>query len=113
MALQALLLKRKIEEKQGRMAGLLEKRETLKTRERELEAAMDEAQTEEQLRTVGEMVDTFTAEQRSHEEAIAVLRRRSTPTRRCSLPGRESSPKPPPSPLNFRPLRRHERMRIS
>lgn len=47
MALQALLLKRKIEEKQGRMAGLLEKRETLKTRERELEASMDEAQTEE------------------------------------------------------------------
>lgn len=73
MALQALLLRRKIEEKQGRMAGLLEKRETLKTRERELEAAMDEAQTEEQLRTVGEMVDTFTAEQRSHEEAIAAL----------------------------------------
>ena len=28
MALQALLLRRKIEEKQGRMAGLLEKRET-------------------------------------------------------------------------------------
>lgn len=73
MALQALLLKRKIEEKQGRMAGLLEKRETLKTRERELEAAMDEAQTEEQLRTVGEMVDTFTAEQRSNEEAISAL----------------------------------------
>ena len=73
MALQALLLKRKIEEKQGRMAGLLEKRETLKTRERELEASMDEAQTEEQLRAVGEMVDAFTAEQRSHEEAITTL----------------------------------------
>ena len=54
MALQALLLKRKIEEKQGRMAGLLEKRETFNTRERELEASMDEAQTEEQLRAVGE-----------------------------------------------------------
>ncbi|MGO5022093.1 phage major capsid protein [Lawsonibacter sp. LCP25S3_G6] len=73
MALQALLLKRKIEEKQGRMAGLLEKRETFKTRERELEAAMDEAQTDEQLRTMDEMVDAFDAEQRSHEEAIAAL----------------------------------------
>lgn len=73
MALKALLLKRKIEEMNGRMSGLAQRTDELTQREAELERAMDEAQTEEELRGVEQLVEEFTAEQRTHQEAVTAL----------------------------------------
>jgi len=75
MALKALLLKRKIEEMNGRMAALSQHTGELTQREAELEQAMDEARTEEDLRSVEQLVEEFTAEQRTHQEAIIALQR--------------------------------------
>ena len=59
MAIKALLLRKKLEEMQARMAQLAQKTAELNTREAELTSAMDEAETEEQLRSVEELVDTL------------------------------------------------------
>lgn len=75
MAIKALLLRKKLEEMQARMAQLAQKTAELNTREAELTSAMDEAETEEQLRSVEELVDTFTAEQRAHQETVDALQR--------------------------------------
>lgn len=71
--LNTLLLRKKLEGYQARMAELDQHTAELATRERELEAAMDEAHTDEELRSVEELVMAFTAEQRSHQEAVASL----------------------------------------
>lgn len=73
MALKALLLKRKIEEMNGRMATLSQHTVELTQREVELEQAMDEARTEEDLRSVEQLVEEFTVEQRTHQEAVTAL----------------------------------------
>ena len=50
--LNTLLLRKKLEGYQARMAELDQHTAELATRERELEAAMDEAHTDEELRSV-------------------------------------------------------------
>ena len=71
--LRTLLLRKKLEGYQAQMAELDQHTAELATRERELEAAMDEAHTEEELRSVEELVTAFTAEQRSHQETVTAL----------------------------------------
>lgn len=73
MALKALLLKRQIDEKRGRLTELSAKADELKSREAELEAALAEAKTEEELRSVSELVDAFTAEQQQHRDAVSAM----------------------------------------
>lgn len=73
MALKALLLRRQIDEKKGRMVGLSVKTGELISREAELEAALNEAKTEEELRSVKELVEAFSAEQQEHREAVSAL----------------------------------------
>lgn len=73
MALKVLLRRAQLEEKQARMAQLQAKTGELQARERELETAMDEAKTEEELRSVEALVEDFTAQQRSHQEAVDAL----------------------------------------
>lgn len=73
MALKALLLKKQIDEKNARMAELCAKGDELKQREAELEAAVQEAASEEELRSVSELTDAFTAEQRAHREQVDAL----------------------------------------
>lgn len=73
MALKALLLKRQIDEKKNRMAALSAKTMELDTREQELEAALEEASTEAELRSVQELVDAFSAEQEAHRAAVHAL----------------------------------------
>lgn len=73
MALKALLLKRQIDEKKNRMAALSAKTMELDTRERELEAALAEASTEAELRSVQELVDAFSTEQEEHRAAVHAL----------------------------------------
>lgn len=73
MALKALLLKRQIDEKKARMQALAVKTAELEAREAELEAALKEAATEEDLRSVGELVDAFSSEQQEHRDAVSDL----------------------------------------
>nr|WP_326174960.1 phage major capsid protein [uncultured Oscillibacter sp.] len=73
MALKALLLKRQIDEKKNRMAALSAKTMELDTREQELEAALAEASTEAELRSVQELVDAFSTEQEEHRAAVHAL----------------------------------------
>lgn len=101
MALKALLLRKKLEEMQARMAQLAQKTEELNTREAELASAMDEATTDEQLRSVEEMVDTFTAEQRTHQEAVDALQREIDTTQEelRGLEAKQPAPKPNTPPV--------------
>lgn len=101
MALKALLLRKKLEEMQARMAQLAQKTEELNTREAELASAMDEATTDEQLRSVEEMVDTFTAEQRVHQESVDALQREIDTTQEelRGLESKQPAPKPNTPPV--------------
>lgn len=101
MALKALLLRKKLEEMQARMAQLAQKTEELNTREAELASAMDEATTDEQLRSVEEMVDTFTAEQRTHQEAVDALQCEIDTTQEelRGLESKQPAPKPNTPPV--------------
>ncbi len=101
MALKALLLRKKLEEMQARMAQLAQKTEELNTREAELASAMDEATTDEQLRSVEELVDTFTAEQRTHQEAVDALQREIDTTQEDlrELESKQPAPKPNTPPV--------------
>ena len=62
MAIKALMLRKKLEEMQARMAQFAQKTEELNAREDELTSALGEADNDEQMRALEEMVDTFTAE---------------------------------------------------
>ena len=73
MALRALLLRRQIEEKNTRMSALAQRTQELATREAELAAALDEAETDEQLRSLDTMVTELTEEQRTHQAAVDAL----------------------------------------
>lgn len=101
MALKALLLRKKLEEMQARMAQLAQKTEELNTREAELASAMDEATTDEQMRALEEMVDTFTAEQRAHQEAVDALQREIDTAQEelRGLEAKQPAPKPNTPPV--------------
>ena len=71
--LRTLLLRKKLEGYQAQMAELNQRTAELATREGELEAAMNEARTDEELRSVEELVTAFTEEQRAHQEAVNAL----------------------------------------
>lgn len=78
MALKALMLRKKLDEKRAALAvlnGLLEK---YAVREKELEQSITEAQTEEEQKAVEEAVDAFDAEQKETTEKIAALEREIT-----------------------------------
>lgn len=100
MALKALLLKRKIEEKKSRMADLSAKGEELTSREAELETAVEEAKTDEELRAVQEVVDSFSVEREEHREAVSALEREIAADEEAlrSLEAKQPAP-PAPAPV--------------
>lgn len=73
MALRKLLLGKQLEGKRARMAELEQRTAELEAREAELTAATDEASTDEELRSVGELIEQFTAEQTEHRSAVEAL----------------------------------------
>ena len=73
MALRKLLLGKQLEGKRARMAELEQRTTELEAREAELTAATDEASTDEELRSVGELIEQFTAEQTEHRSAVEAL----------------------------------------
>lgn len=94
--LKTLMLRKKLEGYNARMAELNQRTAELATREGELEIAMNEAKTEEELRSVEELVTAFTEEQRSHQEAVSALQAEIDAATE-ELRSLESQTPPPPS----------------
>ena len=69
MALKAIMLRKSIEKKKADLEALRAKDEEFATREAELSAAINEAQTEEEEAAVTEQVEAFDAEHNAHEAA--------------------------------------------
>ena len=69
MALKQIMLSRKIEQKKQELAALREKDADFQTREDALTQAIEEAQTEEEQKTVEEEVEKFDTEKTAHDEA--------------------------------------------
>ena len=69
MALRQIMLSRKIEQKKQELAALREKDADFQTREDALAQAIEEAQTEEEQKTVEEEVDKFDTEKTAHDES--------------------------------------------
>ena len=69
MALKALMLKRKLDDKKKELEQLRAKDQEFETREADLETSISEAQTEEEKKTVEEEVEKFDTEKASHEES--------------------------------------------
>lgn len=69
MALRQIMLSRKIEQKKQELAALREKDADFQTREDALTQAIEEAQTEEEQKTVEEEVEKFGTEKTAHDES--------------------------------------------
>lgn len=73
MALKALLLRKKIDDKKKALDELRSKAPDFATREAELEAAINEAASEEDRRAVEQLVGEFETERAAHEEQETAL----------------------------------------
>ena len=75
MALKALLLKKQIDNKRKALDALRQKDEEFKTREAQLEQAIEEVENDEQRTAVDEEINAFTTEKAEHEQAVGDLER--------------------------------------
>nr|DAG47440.1 MAG TPA: major capsid protein [Caudoviricetes sp.] len=73
MALKTIMLRHGIERKKQQLEELRKKDADFDTREAELEAAIKEANTEEEQTAVGEAVEEFDTEKQAHENAKKTL----------------------------------------
>lgn len=73
MALKALMIRKKLDEKKKNLEALRAKDADFEKREAELEKAIDEAETDEEKAAVEEEVEKFEGEKAEHEEAKADL----------------------------------------
>ena len=73
MALKVIMLRHSIEKKKAELEQLRARDAEFITREAELEAAINEAETEEQEQAVTEMVEKFDAEKQAHEASKTAL----------------------------------------
>lgn len=73
MALKSLMLRRDINRATEELDALRAKDAEFESREKELETAIEEAETDEQRDAVAEEVETFEAEKTAHEEAKSTL----------------------------------------
>lgn len=69
MALKTIMLRKSIEKKKAELEALRERDAEFQTREAELEAAIGEAQTDEEQAAVTEQVEAYDAEHGAHEAA--------------------------------------------
>lgn len=75
MALKALMLRKRIDEKNKALEELRAKDADFQTREAELETSINEASNDEENAAVEEAVESFEAEKAAHDEAKANLER--------------------------------------
>lgn len=73
MALKVIMLRHSIEKKKAELEQLRARDAEFITREAELEAAINEAETEEQEQAVAEMVEQFDTEKQAHEASKTAL----------------------------------------
>lgn len=73
MALRALMLRKKLNEKTKKLEELRAAAEALQTREAELETAIEEAETDEEKKAVEEEVEKFEADKAENTEATEKL----------------------------------------
>ena len=73
MALKVIMMRHSIDKKKSELEQLRALDAEFITREAELEAAINEAETEEQEQAVTEMVEQFDAEKQAHEDSKAAL----------------------------------------
>lgn len=73
MALKAMMLRRSIENKKAQLEELRAKDAEFETREAEIEAAINEAASEEEETAVNEAVEKFDADKTAHEQAKTAL----------------------------------------
>lgn len=73
MAIKALMLKKRLSEKTASLESLRAKEAEFKTREAELEKAIEEAETEEEKDAVEAEVESFDKEQKENAEGIRTL----------------------------------------
>lgn len=69
MALKSIMLRKSIDKKKAELEALREKDAEFQTREAELEAAIGEAQTDEEQAAVSEQVEAYDTEHSAHEAA--------------------------------------------
>lgn len=75
MALKALMLRKKLDQKNKELEALRAKDAEFQTREAELEAAINEAESDEEMSTIDEEMETFTKEKEEHEATKGDLER--------------------------------------
>jgi HK97 family phage major capsid protein len=73
MALKQIMLGKKIEQRKSALADILIQEEGFKTRSAELEAAIEEAKTDEEIATVEESINTLDAEKTALDEKKSTL----------------------------------------
>lgn len=73
MAIRALMLKKKIDRANANLTPLLDKKSEFETRESELQKALEEAETDEEINAVEEEVTQLESERKENEEAITAL----------------------------------------
>ena len=73
MALRVLMLRKKIDDKKKELEALRKKEEEFKTREADLEKAIEEAETDEEQKLVEEEVGKFETEKAQNNEQIKTL----------------------------------------
>lgn len=73
MSLKQIMLAKKIEQRKSALATLLEQEEAFKTRSQELEAAIDEAATDEEISTVEEEIEKLETEKGDLDEKKGTL----------------------------------------
>lgn len=73
MALRQLMISKKLEQRKSSLAELLEQEAGFETRSAELEAALDEAKTDEEIAAVEESITQLEAEKAQHDEKKSTL----------------------------------------
>ena len=73
MALKALILRKKLDAAEKRMAAFREKEADLEKRAEELEKAIEEAASDDDVKVVEEEAEKFEAEKKEHEDGKAAL----------------------------------------
>lgn len=96
MALKAILLRKEIESNKAKLTALREKTAELETREAEIEAAIEEAETEEDKTAVSEAIDAFEAEKEAHDKEVSELENTIAQQERELEEIERNEPKPQP-----------------
>lgn len=94
MALKQIILAKQISEKELEINSLREKSADFDTREKQLERAIEEAKTDEEIKVVDEHVDEFNEEKRAHEESITTAEKELEALRSQLAELNKKEPKP-------------------